>query len=218
MDSPGSNKILTVSQGSHLVLPREFLPSDSALMVPRTSDGRVLFAIPWHDRVVVGTTDDPVPEPAYEPTAMPGERAFLLEHVERYLGSAACAQRNSQHVERPAASGAAGRSFEHRRDFPRSHHTYFAVKIDDHHRRQVDDLSKDGARRDRPHRRLTVPYGRFAAARLDGRDQSRGPLAASLRIGCAFSARASATASTSFPALFAWRSRLGGAPRDGALR
>ncbi len=86
MDSPSSNKILTVSQGSHLVLPREFLPSDSALMVPRTSDGRVLFAIPWHDRIVVGTTDDPVPEPAYEPTAMPGERTFLLEHVERYLG------------------------------------------------------------------------------------------------------------------------------------
>jgi glycerol-3-phosphate dehydrogenase len=86
MDSPEANKILTVSQGSHLVLPREFLPSDSALMVPRTSDGRVLFAIPWHDRIVVGTTDDPVPEPAYEPTAMPGERAFLLEHIERYLG------------------------------------------------------------------------------------------------------------------------------------
>jgi glycerol-3-phosphate dehydrogenase len=86
MDSPGSNKILTVSQGSHLVLPRKFLPSDSALMVPRTSDGRVLFAIPWHDRIVVGTTDDPVPEAAYEPTAMPGERTFLLEHVERYLG------------------------------------------------------------------------------------------------------------------------------------
>jgi glycerol-3-phosphate dehydrogenase len=86
MDSPQANKILTVSQGSHLVLPRDFLPSDSALMIPRTSDGRVLFAIPWHDRVVVGTTDDPVPEPAYEPRAMPDERAFLLEHVERYLG------------------------------------------------------------------------------------------------------------------------------------
>jgi glycerol-3-phosphate dehydrogenase len=86
MDSPQANKILTVSQGSHLVLPRDFLPSDSALMIPRTSDGRVLFAIPWHDRVVVGTTDDPVPEPAYEPRAMPDERAFLLEYVERYLG------------------------------------------------------------------------------------------------------------------------------------
>jgi glycerol-3-phosphate dehydrogenase len=86
MDSPQANKILTVSQGSHLVLPREFLPSDSGLMIPRTSDGRVLFAIPWHGRVVVGTTDDPVPEPAYEPRAMPDERAFLLEHVGRYLG------------------------------------------------------------------------------------------------------------------------------------
>ncbi len=86
MDSSDAKKILTVSQGSHIVLPRDYLLSDSALMVPRTSDGRVLFAIPWHDRVVVGTTDDPVPQPAYEPVAMPDERAFLLEHVERYLG------------------------------------------------------------------------------------------------------------------------------------
>lgn len=86
MDSPEASKILTVSQGSHLVLPRDFLPGDSALMVPRTSDGRVLFAIPWHDRIVVGTTDDPVPQPAYEPIAMPDERAFLLQHVARYLG------------------------------------------------------------------------------------------------------------------------------------
>jgi glycerol-3-phosphate dehydrogenase len=86
MDEPESDKILAVSQGTHLVLPREFLPGDSALMVPRTSDGRVLFAIPWHDRVVVGTTDDPVPNPEYEPRALPDERRFLLEHIERFLG------------------------------------------------------------------------------------------------------------------------------------
>jgi glycerol-3-phosphate dehydrogenase len=85
MDEPAASKILAVSQGTHLVLPRSFLPGDSALMVPRTSDGRVLFAIPWHDRIVVGTTDDPVPNPEYEPRAMPDERRFLLDHVDRFL-------------------------------------------------------------------------------------------------------------------------------------
>jgi glycerol-3-phosphate dehydrogenase len=86
MDEPASSKILAVSQGSHVVLPREFLPGNSALMIPRTSDGRVLFAIPWHDRVVVGTTDDPVPQADYEPRAMQDERRFLIDHIERFLG------------------------------------------------------------------------------------------------------------------------------------
>jgi glycerol-3-phosphate dehydrogenase len=86
MDQPASSKILAVSQGSHLVLPREFLPGDAALMIPRTSDGRVLFAIPWHNRIVVGTTDDPVPQAEYEPRAMQDERRFLIDHVERFLG------------------------------------------------------------------------------------------------------------------------------------
>ena len=86
MDEPQSKKMLAVSQGSHIVLPREFLPGEAALMVPRTSDGRVLFAIPWHQRVVIGTTDDPVPNAEYDPAAMPAERSFLLDHVEKYLG------------------------------------------------------------------------------------------------------------------------------------
>lgn len=86
MDEPQTKKIVTVSQGSHVVLPREFLPGDAALMIPRTSDGRVLFAIPWHDRLVVGTTDDPVPEANYEPRALLDERQFLVRHIERFLG------------------------------------------------------------------------------------------------------------------------------------
>jgi glycerol-3-phosphate dehydrogenase len=86
MDEPAAAKILAVSQGSHVVLPREFLPGSAALMIPRTSDGRVLFAIPWHDRVVVGTTDDAVPQADYEPRAMTDERTFLIDHIERFLG------------------------------------------------------------------------------------------------------------------------------------
>jgi glycerol-3-phosphate dehydrogenase len=84
-DQPNSEPILTVSQGTHVVLPRRYLPSDSALMIPRTSDGRVLFAIPWHEHVVVGTTDDPVPQSDIEPKAEKGEREYLFEHIERYL-------------------------------------------------------------------------------------------------------------------------------------
>lgn len=86
MDDPQTKPVIAVSQGSHVVLPREFLSGDSALMIPRTSDGRVLFAIPWHNAVVVGTTDDPVPAAAYEPRALPEERSFLLNHIERFLG------------------------------------------------------------------------------------------------------------------------------------
>lgn len=86
MDEPQAESMLSVSQGSHIVLPRYFLPGSAALMIPRTVDGRVLFAIPWHGHVVVGTTDDSVPEPVYDPQPMPKERIFLSQHVERYLG------------------------------------------------------------------------------------------------------------------------------------
>jgi glycerol-3-phosphate dehydrogenase len=84
-DEPNADPILTVSQGTHVVLPRRYLPSNSALMIPRTADGRVLFAIPWHDHVVVGTTDDPVPRSEIEPKAQKSEREYLFEHIERYL-------------------------------------------------------------------------------------------------------------------------------------
>jgi glycerol-3-phosphate dehydrogenase len=86
MDDPQTKPVIAVSQGSHVVLPREFLPGDAAMMIPRTADGRVLFAIPWHNAVVVGTTDDPVPDSAYEPRALPDERKFLMNHIERFLG------------------------------------------------------------------------------------------------------------------------------------
>jgi glycerol-3-phosphate dehydrogenase len=87
MEQPtGREPLLTVSQGSHVVLPREFLPGTSALMIPKTSDGRVLFAIPWHGAVIVGTTDEGVPGSSIEPHAMQKERSFLTEYVGRYMG------------------------------------------------------------------------------------------------------------------------------------
>jgi glycerol-3-phosphate dehydrogenase len=85
MDDPAAKPLIAPSQGVHLVLDREFLPGDAAIMVPQTDDGRVLFAIPWHDRVVVGTTDTPIREVSLEPRPLEEEVSFLLGHVVRYL-------------------------------------------------------------------------------------------------------------------------------------
>jgi glycerol-3-phosphate dehydrogenase len=85
LDDPSARGLVAVSQGIHLVLPKRFLPGDAAIMVPKTSDGRVLFAVPWHDRVVVGTTDTPLDSIAEEPRALEEERAFVMEHARKYL-------------------------------------------------------------------------------------------------------------------------------------
>ena len=85
MDDSKAENIVAPSQGVHLVLPREFLPGDSAIMIPKTDDGRVLFAVPWHGRVIIGTTDTPVHHATLEPRALPDEIAFLMTHAARYL-------------------------------------------------------------------------------------------------------------------------------------
>src|SRR5690606_9840271 len=76
---------LKVSQGIHLVLPKTFLGSDHALMIPSTSDGRVLFAVPWHDHVLVGTTDTPLDRHQLEPKPLQEEIAFVLDTLKDYL-------------------------------------------------------------------------------------------------------------------------------------
>ncbi|SHK56804.1 glycerol-3-phosphate dehydrogenase/oxidase [Rhodothermus profundi] len=85
MDNPEAAPLIIPSQGVHLVLPRRFLPGEAALLVPRTDDGRVLFVIPWHGHVLLGTTDAPVPTPALEPLPTSEEIAYLLAHAARYL-------------------------------------------------------------------------------------------------------------------------------------
>ncbi len=85
LDDPQAPALIRPSQGIHIVLDKSFLPGDSAIMVPHTDDGRVLFAIPWHQRVIVGTTDTPVTEIAMEPRPLPEEITFLLSHTARYL-------------------------------------------------------------------------------------------------------------------------------------
>ncbi len=85
LDDKTAKPMIAPSQGIHIVLDKSFLPGDTAIMIPQTDDGRVLFAIPWHDRVIVGTTDTPVDEVMLEPSPLKGELDFLLSHAARYL-------------------------------------------------------------------------------------------------------------------------------------
>ncbi len=85
MDDAEAKPMITTSQGIHIVLDRQFLPGTTAIMVPKTDDGRVLFAIPWHDRVLVGTTDTEVPKAELEPRPLAEELDYLFEHTARYL-------------------------------------------------------------------------------------------------------------------------------------
>lgn len=75
------------SQGTHLVFDKALLNSESAIMIPDTDDGRVLFAIPWHGRTLVGTTDEPVDQIRLDPQPLSAEVDYLLEHVGRYLSA-----------------------------------------------------------------------------------------------------------------------------------
>lgn len=85
MADANAETLVVTSQGIHLVFDRSFLKGDTALMVPRTSDGRVLFVIPWHGHAVAGTTDTPLDAPSLEPRPLEEEIDFILETAARYL-------------------------------------------------------------------------------------------------------------------------------------
>ncbi|OKL40546.1 glycerol-3-phosphate dehydrogenase/oxidase [Pontibacter flavimaris] len=85
MDAPGQQPLVRPSQGVHVVINRSFLRGDNALMLPKTPDGRVLFAVPWHGHVLLGTTDTPLDNPSLEPTALESEIDFILQTAGQYL-------------------------------------------------------------------------------------------------------------------------------------
>lgn len=85
MDAPEKKNIVRPSQGVHLVVDQSFLGGDTALMIPKTSDGRVLFAVPWHNKVILGTTDTPLKEFVLEPQALEEEIEFILKTAGQYL-------------------------------------------------------------------------------------------------------------------------------------
>jgi glycerol-3-phosphate dehydrogenase len=84
-DDENSAPMIKPSQGIHIILDKSFLPGDSAIMVPHTDDGRILFAIPWEGRVLVGTTDTPVKKITLEPRPLKEELDFILSTAARYL-------------------------------------------------------------------------------------------------------------------------------------
>ncbi|WP_197739877.1 glycerol-3-phosphate dehydrogenase/oxidase [Pedobacter sp. BS3] len=85
MDAPEHKPMVRPSQGVHIVLDRSFMPGEDALMIPKTEDGRVLFAVPWHDKLVVGTTDTPLNEHSIEPVALEEEIEFIIRTASKYL-------------------------------------------------------------------------------------------------------------------------------------
>ncbi|MBY0537343.1 MAG: glycerol-3-phosphate dehydrogenase/oxidase [Chitinophagaceae bacterium] len=85
MDDAAHETTIAPSQGIHIVLDKAFLPGDTAIMIPHTDDGRVLFAVPWHQKVIIGTTDTPVSTIETEPKPLEEEVKFVLNHAARYL-------------------------------------------------------------------------------------------------------------------------------------
>ena len=85
MDECDTRRKVRPSQGVHLVVDSKFLGGRSALMIPKTKDGRVLFGVPWHGKVVLGTTDTPLNEASLEPRALEEEVDFILDQAGQYL-------------------------------------------------------------------------------------------------------------------------------------
>lgn len=88
MDEPEAGRVIEPSQGIHIVLDRDFLPGDAAIMIPKTDDGRVLFAIPWLGRIILGTTDTPGVPVEIDPKPQQEEIDYLVEHAGRYFAKA----------------------------------------------------------------------------------------------------------------------------------
>ncbi len=80
--------MVSPSQGVHLVVDASFLPTDHAMLIPKTADGRVLFAVPWMGKLILGTTDTPRDDLAAEPTPFHDEVEFILTEAGRYLSKA----------------------------------------------------------------------------------------------------------------------------------
>jgi glycerol-3-phosphate dehydrogenase len=85
MDEDGLPASVTPSQGIHLVVEKRFFPNEHALLIPSTDDGRVLFAVPYHNRVIIGTTDTAVENIEPEPKALEAEVDFVINHFNRYV-------------------------------------------------------------------------------------------------------------------------------------
>ncbi len=84
MDDAERHNLVSPSQGIHLVVDKSFFPGTNAMMIPKTADGRVLFAVPWHDKIILGTTDTPINITQIEPIPLEEEIEFILKHINQY--------------------------------------------------------------------------------------------------------------------------------------
>ncbi|MDZ7634474.1 MAG: hypothetical protein U5L72_08590 [Bacteroidales bacterium] len=123
MDNPDEKPLVRPSQGVHLVVDKSFLGGDDAIMIPKTSDGRVMFGVPWHDRVILGTTDIPVKEFVLEPKALDEEVDFILRRQDDILPKKTAAQRCALRLCRSAALAAPknGSDGDKTKEISRSH-------------------------------------------------------------------------------------------------
>ncbi|MBS1746509.1 MAG: glycerol-3-phosphate dehydrogenase/oxidase [Bacteroidetes bacterium] len=87
MDNKDAEDIITPSQGIHLVVDKKFFPGDHAFVIPKTDDKRVLFAVPWHNKVILGTTDTEMDSITDEPVPLQEEINYILQHANRYLNT-----------------------------------------------------------------------------------------------------------------------------------
>jgi len=85
VDEPGKKPLVRPSQGIHIVVDRSYMPGEDALMIPETDDGRVLFILPWHGKLLIGTTDTPLNEHSLEPVALEEEIGFVMRTAQKYL-------------------------------------------------------------------------------------------------------------------------------------
>ena len=145
MDDAKHESIISPSQGIHLVVDKEFLPGDTAIMIPRTDDGRVLFAVPWHNKIVLGTTDTPVSTISAEPIPLQEEIEFILKHIGRYLTKdPQLSDVKSMFAGlRPLVKGKTKKTASLSRDHHNQHRRF---RINNHYRGQVDYLQKNGRR------------------------------------------------------------------------
>ncbi|SFP90087.1 glycerol-3-phosphate dehydrogenase/oxidase [Parafilimonas terrae] len=87
MDNKNAEDIITPSQGIHLIIDKKFFPGNHAMMIPKTDDKRVLFAVPWHNKVILGTTDTEVKNISDDPLPLQEEIDYILKHINRYLST-----------------------------------------------------------------------------------------------------------------------------------
>ena len=139
--------MIAPSQGIHLVFDSSFLQGESAVMVPHTSDGRVLFAIPWHGHTLVGTTDTPIAAATLEPVAMEQEIDFILATAGQYLTKAPTRDDVLSVFAgiRPLVRATdVATACQHGGTVTRSRHPHRPLRSGHHLRRKMDDVSAYG--------------------------------------------------------------------------